>query len=216
MVARAGHRDPHVEGLATSTAIAEHYVKNFIAPAAVIRVLNAAGVKFMLAGAHGIGGWLDQARATQDVDIVAGYRQHQKATRALLAAFPDLVVDDQEVVVRLADPESGKVLIDVLKANQPLLRVCLKHARVIESAGETYKIPSLELALALKFAPMVSLTREEAKKYRDASDFMLMVQANPNIDLQKLQKLGDLVFPGGGAEVVELVRKVRAGEKLHL
>jgi hypothetical protein len=44
----------------------------------------------MLAGAHGIAGWLDEARATQDVNALVGYRQHLKATRALLAAYPHL------------------------------------------------------------------------------------------------------------------------------
>jgi hypothetical protein len=61
-----------------------------IPPLEVIRVLNEAKVRFMLVGAHGIAGWLPQARATNDVDVLVGYRQHHKATRALLAAFPDL------------------------------------------------------------------------------------------------------------------------------
>jgi hypothetical protein len=216
MAAAAKQRNVHVEGLATSTAIAGYYVKNFIAPMEVIRVLNAAHVRFMLAGAHGIGGWLDEARATQDVDVVVGHRQHQKATRALVAAFPGLVVDDQEVVVRLMDPESGKVLIDIMKANQPLYREALKHTHTVEAEGHSYKIPSLEMALAMKFGPMVSIVRADAKKYRDASDFMLMVKANPNIDLELLAELGELVYSGGGKEIVEVVRKIRAGEKLQL
>jgi hypothetical protein len=216
MVATTKQRNVHVEGLATSTAIAGYYVKNFIPPMEVIRVLNAANVRFMLAGAHGIGGWLDEARATQDVDVVVGYRQHQEATRALLAAFPQLVVDDQEVVVRLLDPEGGKVLVDIMKGNQPLYREALKHTHTVESEGQTFKIPSLEMALAMKFGPMVSVMRADAKKYRDASDFMLMVKVNPNIDLALLAELGELVYPGGGKEIVEIVRKVRAGEKLQL
>jgi hypothetical protein len=209
-------RNPHVEGLATSSTIASWYVKNMIRPQEVIRVLNDAKVRFMLAGAHGIAGWLDEARATQDVDVVVGYRQHQKATRALLAVYPQLQVDDQEVVVRLSDPESGKVVIDIMKSNQPLYRECLKHTQTIESEGESYKIPTVEMALAMKFGPMVSIVRAEEKKYRDASDFMRIVKTNPNIDLELLEELGDLVYPGGGKEIIELVRKIRAGEKLQL
>jgi hypothetical protein len=209
-------RNIHAEGLATSTTIAGWYVKNMIPPLEVVRVLNAANVKFMLAGAHGIGGWLDEARATQDVDVVVGYRQHQKATRALLAAYPHLQVDDQEVAVRLSDPESGKVVIDVMKATQPLYRQCLKFTQTIESEGESYKIPTLEMALAMIFGPMVSIVRAEEKKYRDASDFMRMVKTNPKIELELLAELGELVYPGGGKEIVEIVRKVRAGEKLQL
>jgi len=43
-----------------------------------------------------------------------------------------------------------------------------------------------------------------------------VVKRNPEIDLEKLAELGDLVYPGGGKEIVEKVRQVRAGEKLIL
>jgi len=42
------------------------------------------------------------------------------------------------------------------------------------------------------------------------------VKSNPAIDLDTLAELGDLVYAGDGAEVLELVRKTRAGEKLNL
>jgi len=215
-MATAKTQNPHQEGLAISSAITSWYVKNMIPPREVIRVLTDAKVRFMLVGAHGIAGWLDEPRATQDVDVLVGYRQHQKATRALLAAFPHLQADDQEVVIRLSDPESGRVLIDVMKSVQPLHREGLRYATTVAWEGLTYKVPSLEMALALKFGPMVSIARADPKKYRDASDFMLMVKKNPNIDLAVLAELGELVYPGGGKEIVELVRKVRAGEKLQL
>ena len=48
------------------------------------------------------------------------------------------------------------------------------------------------------------------------SDFIRIVKINPNIDLETLAELGDLVYPGGGLEIVEKVRQVRAGEKLLL
>jgi hypothetical protein len=72
------------------------------------------------------------------------------------------------------------------------------------------------MALTLKLAPMISLIREYEKKLTDASDFISMVKSNPNIDLSKLAELGDLVYPGGGKEIVEKVRQVRAGERLQL
>lgn len=43
---------------------------------------------------------------------------------------------------------------------------------------------------------------------------MDIVQRNPEIDQALLTELGDLVYNGGGKEIVEMVRKVRAGEKL--
>src|SRR5213079_2333747 len=76
-------RNVHAEGLVISSTITSWYVKNMIPPLEVISVLNEAKVRFMLVGAHGIAGWLPEPRATNDVDILVGYRQHQKATRAL-------------------------------------------------------------------------------------------------------------------------------------
>ena len=214
VVAKA--RNPHLEGLAISSTIASWYVKNMIQPQEIIRILSKAKVRFMLVGAHGIAGWLPEPRATQDVDVLAGYRQHQKATRALLAAYPHLKVDDQEVVIRLSDPETGKVVIDVMKAVQPLHREWTRHAKTIEGEGFSYRVPSLEMALALKFGPMVSPSRVDGKKRLDAADFTLIVAAHPEIDLAILAELGELVYPGGGREIVELVRKIRAGEKLWI
>jgi hypothetical protein len=66
------------------------------------------------------------------------------------------------------------------------------------------------------FAPMVSPHRAHKDKLQDAHDFMYMIDANPDIDLETLAELGDLVYPEGGKELVEKVRQVRAGEKLNL
>lgn len=209
-------RDIHAQSLATSSALSELYVPNLITPLEVIRVLNAAKVRFMLLGAHGLSGWMGKARATEDVDVLVGTRGHKKAVRALLAAFPHLQEDDHEVVTRLRDPETGAVVIDVMKTNQPLYRDALKHTHTVESGGQRYHIPSLELALTTKFAAMISLTRANRDKLQDARDFMYIVDMNSNIDLVKLHALGQLVYNGGGDEIVEKVRQVRAGEMLVL
>ena len=47
-------------------------------------------------------------------------------------------------------------------------------------------------------------------------DFMKMVNANPAIDLFKLAALCGRVYPGGAAEVLDLVRRIRTGEPLTL
>ncbi len=209
-------RDIHVQSLATSSALSELYVPNLIAPLDVIRVLNAVRVKFMLVGVHGLGGWTREPRATNDVDVLVGARGHKKAVRALLEAFPHLQEEDHEVVTRLRDPETGTIVIDIMKPNQPLYRDALKHTHSVKSGGQTYLVPSLEMALAMKFSAMISLTRSEDKKHFDAGDFIRMVKGNSDIDLVNLHALGQLVYNGGGDEIVEKVRQVRDGEKLVL
>jgi hypothetical protein len=187
-----------------------------IPPSDVITVLQSAGVSFVLVGAYGLAGWIKKPRATEDVDVVVAAKHHKKAIKALLSAFAHLEADDQPVVTRLRDRETQEVAIDVMKPNQQLYREVFKHTFTVSSKGQTFRIPSLEMALAMKFAPMISLHRKDADKLLDAHDFMYIVEANADIDLRKLNDLGDLVYPGGGKEVVEMVRRVRAGEALHL
>lgn len=206
----------HLQCLAVSTALSKYYVKNFITPEKVIDVLNAAGVRFMLAGAHGIGGWTNQPRTTQDVDVLVATRYLKTAVGVLRTAFPQLTVRDTPVVVRFADARTGTVLLDVMKPNQPLHRVAMLNAHRIETRKRVYHIPTLEFALAMKFAAMVSPYRDRLTKMQDGVDFARVVAANPKIQLAKLAQLGERVYPGGGKEIVEMVRRVRAGERLEL
>jgi hypothetical protein len=188
-----------------------------ISPLEVIAVLNRNRISFVLVGAYGLAGWTKKPRATEDVDVLVAARQHPKAVRELLSAFPHLEADEQEVVTRLRDRETKDVAIDVMKPNQ-LYRAAFKrgHTERVRSEGQEYRIPSLEMALAMKFAPMISLVRADPKKYMDAHDFIQIIQVNPDIDLDKLAELGELVYSGGGKEILELVRRVRAGERLQL
>jgi hypothetical protein len=206
----------HEQSLATSTALSEQYVADLITPLQVISALNGAGVKFVLMGAHAIGGWMRKPRTTQDVDVLVGARHVKKAIRALLTAFPRLEADEHDIVVCLRHQDTKVVAVDVIKPLQDLFRAALKNTRTLEAGGQAYRIPSLEMALALKFVPMISLNREEEKKYIDAHDFITMIKANADLDLAKLAELGDLVYPGGGKELVEKVGQVRSGQSLRL
>ena len=121
-------QDIHQGYFRTSVALSQMQVKNMISPLDVIRILNAEGVKFVLVGAHGIAGWLKTPRATQDVDVVVLNKHVKKATRVLLDAFPTLQASDEEVVVRLRDPKSGTVLIDLMKPRETLSGDVQTHA----------------------------------------------------------------------------------------
>ncbi|HEY7313176.1 MAG TPA: hypothetical protein VH643_27760 [Gemmataceae bacterium] len=183
-----------------------------IAPSDVIAVLNEAGVSFVLMGNYGITGWRGDARATEDVDILVRRRDHRKAVRAIHEAFPRLAVSDYAVVTRFLDPVTKNPLIDLMKPNQPLFKVAFRQTVLVE---EGYRIPNLEFALACKFAAMVSPNREERKKHLDAADFISMVEKNSSaIRSAQLKRLGERVYPGGGAEIIQLVEDARAGRRL--
>jgi hypothetical protein len=206
----------HQINLYKATTLSGFTVENLINPIDVVKVLNANQINFILVGMYGLGGWIHESRATEDVDVIVAAKHVKKAVRALLKAFPDLEAEDTPVVVRLRHRESRSVHIDIMKPNQQLFRDAFRHTSPITSKGQTYRIPNLEMALAMKFAPMVSLHRRDKDKYQDAHDFINMVESNPKIDLKKLAELGDLVYHEGGKEIVEMVRRVRAGKKLLL
>ena len=123
-------------------------------------------------GAYGLSGWRTQARATEDVGVIVALKHVKKAAIALLKEFPFLEEDEQEVVVRLQDVATHDVLIDLMKPTRPLLRAIFKNTKTVEIGKQKYRIPSCEMALALKFAPMISLARQDKKKLVDAHDFI--------------------------------------------
>ena len=206
----------HTRSILESSSLSRLYVADFIAPVDVIRVLNAAAVKYVLVGAHSIGGWTHEPRATKDVDVIASKRDVKKAVTALTAAFPHLECDDQSVVVRLRIRDTREVAIDVMRPIEPVIAAALKNSIPAAIGRHKFRVPGVEMALALKFAPMVSLYRPDDKKLIDAADFIRIVRRNADLDLEKLSALGELVYPGGGTEIREMVRRVRAGEKLLL
>src|ERR1700677_303276 len=171
------------KNLAATTFLSRLYLEEkMISPAQVISVLNEHGISFVLVGLHGYVSWLREPRATMDVDVIVAVRQVKKAVKILLEAFADLEAVDLEMVTRLKRKDSDDVLIDVMKPIQQPHREIFKHTVIVEEKGQGYRIPTLEMAMVMKFAPMVSLSRADKDKYQDAHDFILLVENNPDID----------------------------------
>jgi hypothetical protein len=201
----------------TKTALlSRSQVPSVIPVVDVIRVLNRAKIRFVLVGAYGLAGWRKESRATEDIDVVVAAKQLKKAVQALVDAYPNLEPMDVPVVIRLRDRETHDVLIDVMKPMQQPYCEVFKHTRKETIEGETYRIPSLEMALVMKFSAMTSLYRAVEDKYRDAHDFIRMAKNNADIDADTLAELGALIYPEGGKDVLEMVRKARATETLNL
>lgn len=207
--------DIHSRSLDKSATLSGLLVESSVSPFEVIATLNDAHVNFVLVGAHGLVGWMEKPRATEDVDVVVMTKHLKKAVRALTTAFPQLLPHDLGAVVRLSDRTSGAVVIDLIK-QQELFRQAFRHTQTVTAGGQTYKIPSLEMALAMKFAAMISPNRGDAEKYQDAHDFIRIAQRHPEADPAILASLGECVYAGGGPGLLEMLRKARSGEKLDL
>jgi predicted nucleotidyltransferase len=206
----------HEKCLEKSAILSRYQMPQVIPLGDVVRVLNDAKIRFVLVGAHGLAGWRNKPRATEDVDVVVAAAHLKKAVKALEKAFPQLEPDERTVVIRMRDRESHDVLVDVMKpVQQPYCEV-FKYTHTTTIEGQKVRIPTLEMGLVMKFSAMTSTNREDENKYQDAHDFIHMVKSNLDCDGEKLSEIGSLMYPDGGKDVVEMVRKVRAGEKLEL
>jgi len=190
----------------------------------VLRTLTQKRIPFVLTGAHGISGWTGKPRDTQDVDIlVKPGRNHARAVKAIRALYPQLEMRTFTGLTAFFTPGETDSVIDV---------ACPYRADQEETlAGPVwaddrerdlrYRVPSLEAALANKYGAMLTLTRDIAARMQDAVDFTRMVQHSQDegrepIDLEKLEALGEKVWPGGGGkEILRLVERVKAGQAIH-
>jgi hypothetical protein len=205
------------EGYFTRTALlSRHQMPGVVPVADVIRILNAAKVRFVLAGAYGLAEWRKESRGTEVVDVIVAVKQLKKAVTVLVKAFPQLEPVDLPVVIRLRERGTENVLIDVMKPLQQPYCEVFKHTLTVTRDGETYKIPTLEMGIVMKFSAMTSLHRAPEDRYRDAHDFIRMVKNNADVDTEKTAELASLIYPQGGQDVLVMIEKVRAGEMLQL
>jgi hypothetical protein len=184
----------------------------------VVQALRAKKVPFVLVGAYGISSWTGRPRATHDVDIlVRSGRNHARPVKALREAFPELEVKSFRLLTAFFVPGETESVIDVTMPYRGDNAETLRTAISINDEGLTYKIPTLEAALANKYGAMLMPTRDPGKRTVDTSDFYFMVKHSLDagrtpIDLNKLRALGELVWPGGGGEeILKLVNDAKAG-----
>ena len=189
----------------------------------IIRALTAKRIRFVLTGAHAIGGWTGRPRATKDVDIlVKGGRTQARAVKAIQELYPQLEVRTFFGVTGFFVPGELESVIDVTYPHRADIEETLANPVWVEEGGLRYRIPSLEAALANKYGAMFSVSRDVKKRMQDAVDFSWMVQHSTDqgqqpIDLAKLKLLGEKVSPGnGGEDILRLVDQVKQGGVVDL
>lgn len=208
----------HAGGLATSTAILRHYRRYHrpssaqVEPQQVAEVLDNADIgRWVLMGLYGYVGYLANPRATQDVDVLVDDDDLEAAIQAIQQRWPMLQPRRSAVVVRFLDPGEvaidgeTKQVIDVMLPSNDCYRAILDvHHRLDPASG--YAIPVLEAACASKFAALISPNRQWEKKQQDAVDLRsIMVPNDDRIDRGLLRQLGELVYSGGGQEILEFL-----------
>jgi hypothetical protein len=191
----------------------------------ILRTLIQKRIPFVLTGAHGIAGWTGKPRNTHDVDIlVKGGRNLTRAVNAIHALYPELEIRTFFGVTGFFEPGKKESRIDVTYPHRADIAETLEHPVWTDNAelGLRYRVPTLEAALANKYGAMLALSRDLDKRTQDIVDFMRMVKHSSDegrqpIDLDRLQVLGEQVWPGGGgAEILRLVERVKANLPIEL
>ena len=184
-----------------------------LSPAQVARVLSRAKVRYVLVGAHALNLYTGKPRATQDVDIITD--GPAKARRAISMGFPELAAVDHPVVIRFK--LDGKEILDVIKAGtNKLFRRVMKLTSIVSMDGQSVIVPRVEAALALKFQSMMNPARRTTDRMQDAVDFARAAEMHKKLDLELLEELGDVAFPGGGSFLLKLIADAQAGRRLEI
>ena len=215
----------HEYGIRKSTWLTQTYREVhrkqslMITPQQVIDVLVAAGVKkWVLMGLHGYVGYLDDPRATQDVDVLVGIRDRGRAMKAILAAWPTLQVHERPEVLRFADPNDldftgePKVVIDIMLPRDEVYKTILNECVLIQEKTQ-HHIPTLEAALVAKYAALMSVFRDQEKKEYDAGDFRRIVKANrADIDVPELRRLAEQIWQGAADDIERFLELAMTGK----
>jgi hypothetical protein len=216
----------HAYAIRTSTRLTSYTKRHQrkaatdITPHEVIDTLNSAGVKdWVLMGLHGYVGYMPDPRATQDVNIMLPYSHRARAKKAIVARWPELVVRELSQVTRFMDPldldpnGQPKPAIDLMHPWSPFQELILKEYVIVDKEyvivdKETqHRLPTLEAALASKYAAMISPHRDRDKREYDAADFRRLVRSNRDrIRNDDLRRLAVLIWERGGEEIDQFIR----------
>lgn len=208
----------HAYGLHKSAMLTSDYRKRLrrgivdVTPQEVIECMIQAKVKnWILMGLHGYVGYLPMPRATQDVDVMVPYSQRKRAADAVAARWPMLSRIELPQVIRFMDstdldPDGyPKPVVDVMNPWSPFQETILKdHVLTDEATGSRY--PTVEAALASKYAALVFPNRDRDKKEQDAVDFRKIARANhKRVDRVVLSALASQIWERGGVEILDFI-----------
>jgi len=206
-----------------SHQLSRQQVEDAVSPFDVVALLNSDGIKYVLIGGHLLGHLTGSPRATVDVDVIVDSGQVARAVRALEARFPELTVQDLVHNVRFSSQRGGGLRaidaerIDVVRADHPLFqRILERYSVTIQSKGHRILVPTVEAAVALKFAAAISPNRGADSTPQDRADLIAIIRKGSSLDETVLGELGELIYPGGGKELQQVAAGIRAGRNVSL
>ena len=157
-------------------------------PALVAKLLNAAGIDFVIIGAHALGVHTKEPRATADVDVVVS--DVPAAVKALRNIQPNTtVLDLGDTVGKRIATAKGAELVDILLPSGGVRGELFSHRIKIILGGQPASIPTLTAMFALKWLAMFSPARSPRKQAQDKVDFIQLIEVHPTANMVAVAKL---------------------------
>ena len=177
----------------------------------IIEILREARVRFVLSGAIGLAGWMQKPQAETEIDFLIAQKDLEKAAQSLTDLIPRTKLVKTPLRWRLVDRKDKPGVINLIRPVMEPERWVFENAKTIQIDGQTCRVPSLEMAMAMKFCSSACIYRNEEGKLLDKYDLARMVSRNVRRNEAKLGKLAARLFPGGARLIRKLINQVSQG-----
>lgn len=208
-----------IENLQKSFELSSQQIDDAVNPLEVAALFESKNVSYVLIGGHMLSYYTGTARATADVDFIISGADFERASKAINKAYAQFKHNNRVYHVTYDTKKQAKApeRIDLVKDGFPLFKAVVQKYRVtLRAKKQVVKIPTIEAAIALKFAASISPNRGDENKPIDNADLMRLIRTTPKLNEQALLALGELVYSGGGKELAAVVNDVRQGKTISL
>jgi hypothetical protein len=200
--------------------LSRQQVEDAVNPSEVAAIFEREKVSYALIGGHMVSFYTGNARATVTVDFIVGGAHFARAAKAIDKAYSQFKQNGRVYHVTYDSKKGGPTdaeRIDLVRDGFPLFReVVTRYCHAVKTDSHTVKIPTIEAAIALKFAASISPNRGVENKPVDNADLLRLIRSTLRIDDKVLLTLGDFIYRGGGKELIALVADIRAGKPVRL
>lgn len=209
-----------IENLQKSYELSSQQVDDAVNPLEVAALFEKERISYVLIGGHMLSFYTGTPRATVDADFIVDGADFSRAVELIDKAYTQFKRHDRVHHVTYDSKKSGRKdpeRIDLVRDDFPLFgKIVSEYCHTLGTRKHIVKIPTVEATIALKFAASISPNRGDENKPVDIADLLRLVRSRSNLDTVLLTKLGDLVYRGGGKELVSIADDIRSGKPVSL
>ncbi|MBI3563245.1 MAG: hypothetical protein HY080_16195 [Gammaproteobacteria bacterium] len=209
-----------LDNLQKSYELSRQSNNDVINPLQVAALFEQEQISYTLIGGHMLSYYTGVTRATVDVDFLIRNADFSRAVSLMQQHYSQFDYKDKvfHVTFDARDQSSTEPeRIDLVKDGFALFREIVNRHSVTRHAGKhKIRIPTREAAIALKFAATISPNRQEENKSVDLADLIRLIKTAADLDEAVIVNLGELVYQGGGRELIDVVVSVRSGRPVNL